>query len=144
MIIHPAWKNGFVDFRLGKGTEFWYRDVLQVLKYLLRRKSFAPHMIWAPVKNLDGRRERVYTEMNTASWWWDTQVWIIPSGCISQLGINAKLQMTLPVGSTLVLVLFASDATHLMNFSGDGTVWPLYMSIANFRSSIRNKPRSHA
>ena len=52
--------------------------------------------------------------------------------------------MTLPIGSTLVLVLFTSDATHLTNFSGDGKVWPSYMSIGNIRSSIRNKPISHA
>ena len=144
MISDSAWKNGFVDFRLGKGTEFWYRDILQVLKYLLRRKSFAPHMFWVPVKNFDGQHERVYMEMNTASWWWDTQVQIVPSECISQLGINEKLQMTLPVGSTLVPVLFTSDTTHLTNFSGDGKVWPLYMSIVNIRSSIMNKPKSHA
>jgi len=41
MMMHPEWKNGFVDFRLAKGTEFWYWDILQVLKYLLCRKSFA-------------------------------------------------------------------------------------------------------
>jgi len=41
MMMDPAWKNGFVDFRLAKGTKFWYRDILQVLKYLLRWKSFA-------------------------------------------------------------------------------------------------------
>jgi len=52
--------------------------------------------------------------------------------------------MTLPIGSTLVLVLLASDATHLTNFSVDGKVWPLYMSIGNIRSSIRNKLTSHA
>jgi len=63
---------------------------------------------------------------------------------MSQLGIDRKSQMTLPVGSTLVPVLFASDATHRTNFSGDGKVWPLYMSIGNIRSSIHNKPTSHA
>ena len=52
--------------------------------------------------------------------------------------------MTLPIGSTLVPVLFASDATYLTNFSGDGKVWPLYISIGNIRSSIRNKLTSHA
>ena len=76
MIIDPPWKNGFVDFRLAKNTEFWYRDILKVLKYLLRRKSFQPHMSWAPVKQFDSQQERVYTEMNTASWWWNTQVCI--------------------------------------------------------------------
>lgn len=52
--------------------------------------------------------------------------------------------MTLPVGSTLVPVLFASDATHLTNFSGDGKLWPIYMSIGNIPSSIRGKPSQHA
>ena len=75
MIVDPPWKNGFVNFRLVQNTEFWYRDILEVLKYLLRRKSFVGHMLWAPVKQFDTQQERVYTEMNTASWWWDTQVW---------------------------------------------------------------------
>ena len=52
--------------------------------------------------------------------------------------------MTLPVGATLVPVLFASDATHLTNFSGDGKVLSAYMSIGNIKSSIRNKPTFHA
>jgi len=67
MIIDPVWKNGFVDFRLAKKTEFWYRDILEVLKYLLRLKFFALHMFWAPVRHFDTQKERVYTEMNTGS-----------------------------------------------------------------------------
>ena len=49
MSSDPLWRNGFVDFRLAKNTEFWYRDLMLVLKYLLWRKSFASHMIWAPL-----------------------------------------------------------------------------------------------
>ena len=52
--------------------------------------------------------------------------------------------MELPVGSTLVPVLFASDATHLTNFSGNGKVWLIYMSISNIKASIRNKPSYQA
>ncbi|KAF8432615.1 hypothetical protein BGX38DRAFT_1077160, partial [Terfezia claveryi] len=63
--------------------------------------------------------------MNTGSWWWDQQ----------------KL---IPVGSTLVPVLLASDQTHLTNFSGDKKLWPLYMSIGNIKSSMRNKPTMNA
>ena len=77
MITDPQWKNGFVDFRLAKNTEFWYRDILESLKYMLRRKSLAAHMSWAPTRHFDTHGERVYTEMNTASWWWDTQVWTL-------------------------------------------------------------------
>jgi len=72
--MDPAWKNVVVDFQLAMGTEFYYRDILQVLKYLLRQKSFSSHIFWALVKNFDKRHDRVYTEMNTASWWWDRQV----------------------------------------------------------------------
>src|SRR6266576_3849817 len=52
--------------------------------------------------------------------------------------------MELPIGATLVPVLFASDVTHLTNFSGDGKVWPIYMSIGNIKSSPRNKSSNHS
>jgi len=52
--------------------------------------------------------------------------------------------MTLPVGSTLVPVIFACDDTHLTNFSGDGKLWPIYMSIGNIPLSIRQKPNQRA
>ena len=52
--------------------------------------------------------------------------------------------MTLPVGSTLIPVLLSSDQTFLTNFSGDKKLWPLFMSIGNIRSYIRNKPTEQA
>lgn len=52
--------------------------------------------------------------------------------------------MTLPVGSTLIPVLLTSDQTCLTNFSGDKKLWPLFMSIGNIRSHIRNKPTAQA
>ncbi|KAF8430917.1 hypothetical protein BGX38DRAFT_1077355, partial [Terfezia claveryi] len=50
----------------------------------------------------------------------------------------------LPDGGTLVPILLASDETHLTNFSGDKKLWPVYMSIGNIRSSIRNTHTMHA
>lgn len=85
MIVDPPWMNGFVDFRLAKNTEFWYRDILKVLKFLLRRKSLGRHMFWAPVRQFDTQHERVYSEMNTASWWWDTQVCNLFTGILQLL-----------------------------------------------------------
>ncbi|KAF8435241.1 hypothetical protein BGX38DRAFT_1074065, partial [Terfezia claveryi] len=61
----------------------------------------------------------------TASWWWDQQ-------------------QLISVGTTLVPILLASDQTHLTNFSGDKKLWPLYMSIGNIKSSVRNKPTMNA
>ena len=52
--------------------------------------------------------------------------------------------MALPGGSTLVPILLTSDQTCLTNFAGDKTLWPLYMSIGNISSQIRNKPASQA
>lgn len=75
MTKDPQWKNGFVDFKMAPNTEFWYRDLLECIMYLLRRKSYAKNMLWSPVREFDAVGERVYTEMNTASWWWDTQVY---------------------------------------------------------------------
>ena len=51
--------------------------------------------------------------------------------------------MTLPLGSTLVLVLCASDATHLTNVSVNGKVWAVYVCIGNLRSSFRHKATAH-
>jgi len=50
----------------------------------------------------------------------------------------------LPDGATLVPILLASDETHLTNFSGDKKLWPVYMSIGNILSSIRNTHTMHA
>ncbi|KAF8429879.1 hypothetical protein BGX38DRAFT_1105198 [Terfezia claveryi] len=58
--------------------------------------------------------------MNTGDWWWRTQ-------------------KTLPIGSLLVPVLLTSDQTCLTNFSGDKKLWPLFMSIGNIHSEIRNQ-----
>ncbi|KAF8414414.1 hypothetical protein EV426DRAFT_541857 [Tirmania nivea] len=52
--------------------------------------------------------------------------------------------MTLPMSAILVPVFFASDATYLINFLGDGKVWPIYMSISNIKFRVWNKPTSYA
>ncbi|KAF8458605.1 hypothetical protein BGX38DRAFT_1080283, partial [Terfezia claveryi] len=53
-------------------------------------------------------------------------------------------QRLIPIGTTLVPVLLVLDQTHLTNFSGDKKLWPLYMSIGNIKSSVRNKPTMNA
>ena len=46
MVMDLQWKNLFVDFKLANNTDFWYRDIMSILKYLLRWKSFASHIVW--------------------------------------------------------------------------------------------------
>jgi hypothetical protein len=40
----------------------------------------------------------------------------------------------------LIPVLLGSDKAHLTDHSGDKSAWPLYLSIGNIHSSVRNKP----
>jgi hypothetical protein len=77
MLTSPAWENGFVDFRLAKDTEFWSRNVLECIRYLVRQKCYEKNIVWSPVREFDAQGERVYTEMNTGTWWWDTQVFAL-------------------------------------------------------------------
>jgi hypothetical protein len=51
---------------------------------------------------------------------------------------------TLRVGDTLVPLLFMSDGTHLANFAGDKTEWPVSMIICNLSSKIRQMPSMHS
>jgi len=57
-----------VDFQLAKNREFWHRDVLECIKYSLRRQCYAESMAWCPVRGFDGSGERVYSEMHMADW----------------------------------------------------------------------------
>jgi len=50
---------------------------------------------------------------------------------------------TLRLGDTLVHLIFMSDGTHLSNFAGDKKEWPVYMTIGNLTSKIRQIPSAH-
>ena len=41
-------------------------------------------------------------------------------------------------------ILFASDETHLTNFSIDKKLWPVYMSIGNIWATVQNSDTIHA
>ena len=60
---------------------------------------------------------RIYTEINSGDWWWE-------------------IQEHLPAGGSIIPIILASDKTHLTNFSGDKSAWPLYMSTGNIRKDI--------
>ncbi|KIJ29911.1 hypothetical protein M422DRAFT_187783 [Sphaerobolus stellatus SS14] len=59
--------------------------------------------------------------MCTAKWWWD-------------------IQYELPKGSTVAPTIIASDATMLLQFGGDKSVWPVYITIGNVDKAICRKP----
>ncbi|RPB06970.1 hypothetical protein P167DRAFT_496468, partial [Morchella conica CCBAS932] len=45
---------------------------------------------------------------------------------------------------TVVPLICASGGTYLTNFSGDKKAWPVYLTIGNITSEIRNKPSNFA
>ncbi|KAI4086595.1 MAG: hypothetical protein L6R37_008402, partial [Teloschistes peruensis] len=68
-----SWEFRTVEFQPGVKTEFWYRDPMLVIQYLLRQRLYAKDMAYAPYKDYNESGERVYGELHTADWWWETQ-----------------------------------------------------------------------
>ena len=44
----------------------------------------------------------------------------------------------------MIPIIVASDKTHLTNFGGNKSAWPIYMSLGNINSKIRNSPSKKA
>ena len=57
-------------------VELWSRDILNVIKDLIGNPAFKDHLVYAPVHAFtdSSGRIRVYDEMWTGDWWWETQV----------------------------------------------------------------------
>ena len=53
---------------------FFYRNVLDCVRYLLRQIAYQDDLVYAPRREFDHNDERIYAEMHTADWWWDVQV----------------------------------------------------------------------
>jgi hypothetical protein len=103
-----------------------YRPIQQCLEFLLGHRPFASDLAWAPVRKSYGRDgARVYDEMHTGDWWWETQT-------------------HLPPGATIVPLQIATDKTLMTTLSGDRTAWPVYMTIGNLPRRVRRKQTSPA
>jgi hypothetical protein len=100
-----------------------YRDIRNVIKYLLGHRPFKDHLVYTPIRqfNTDEDSSRVYDEMHTADWWWDTQ-------------------LLLPPDATAVPLLIGTDKTMLTQHHGDESAWPVYITIGNLdRATRRNQ-----
>ena len=65
--------------------ELWRRDPVECLKELMGNPMFKDSLEYAPQKHFmdEEGTNRVYDEMWTGDWWWDTQV-KLPSTCNSE------------------------------------------------------------
>jgi len=55
-------------------TTFYYRNIIDCVRYLIRQVAYSSDMVYAPIREYDSSGEQLYSEMHTADWWWDMQV----------------------------------------------------------------------
>ena len=113
-----------VDYRV------YYRDVIKAVRFLIGHEPFADSLAYAPIRNystddpqnpvITDNDERIYSEMHTADWWWETQ---------EKLDNNA----------TIIPLILASDKTMLTKLSGDQSLWPVYLTIGNLDMETRRQ-----
>lgn len=70
----PSWRGGDATFNTGGKTTFYYRDPMKCVEYLLSQQLYKNDLHYAPVKEYNAGGERLYGEMWTGDWWWQTQV----------------------------------------------------------------------
>jgi hypothetical protein len=56
--------------------KYWSRDIINSMGWLMRQPAYAKYLIVAPQRcfNSDTPLKRLYTEMHTVHWRWETQV----------------------------------------------------------------------
>jgi hypothetical protein len=57
-------------------VKYWSQDIINSQGWSMRQRAYAEHFILAPQYcfNSDTPPKHFYTEMQTADWWWETQV----------------------------------------------------------------------
>ena len=60
----------------GEVFELYFRDIIECIRALFGDPSFAPYLVFAPERHFtdDTRTTRLFHDMHTGKWWWDTQV----------------------------------------------------------------------
>jgi hypothetical protein len=140
---YPEWTEGIVEDR-NHTICFFYRNIIDCVRYLITQIAHKDSMAYAPVKEYDQVGAQLYSEMHTAQWWWEIQV-NSTTRSRGMLHILTKdFEETLPRGATVVPIIGMSDQTHLSNFSGDKKAWPVYVTIGNINSKTRNSPTTMA
>jgi hypothetical protein len=59
-----------------KLLELWHRDPVDCIEELIGNPAFQHHLDYAPHRVFRDRigKNQEYSEMNTGTWWWETQV----------------------------------------------------------------------
>ncbi|TFK78674.1 hypothetical protein K466DRAFT_506925 [Polyporus arcularius HHB13444] len=108
----------------GEAFEVFYRDVIQCIRALYGDPEFSGILVFTPERHYTDKdcKRRVYFDMHTGRWWWDTQ----------------KALEKLKPGATIIPIIISSDKTQLTVF-GSRTAYPVYLTIGNIPKDVRRK-----
>jgi hypothetical protein len=83
-LVWSSWNSGKVDFvesgdeareeREEIGFAFFYCDSVACAAYLLAQPGYRNNMVYAPVREINGEGNMMYSELNTVDWWWKQQL----------------------------------------------------------------------
>ncbi|CDO78049.1 hypothetical protein BN946_scf184749.g2 [Trametes cinnabarina] len=110
----------------GETFDLFARDIMECIRALYGDPEHVDYLSFAPERHYaDGDMNvRLYHEMNTGRWWWDTQ---------------KALECTQP-GATIVPIILSSDKTQITIFRNK-SAYPVYLTIGNLLKAVRRKPR---
>ncbi len=97
-----------------------YRNVINILKFLLRHCSFASNLKYASIKVYNVSENQMYMKMHIDIWWWDTQVLISEN-------------------DTIVSVLLATNKIMLTQHHENKFTWSVYIIIDNLNQATQWK-----
>jgi len=117
--------NSWIDDDSHVFGTLYCRDIFKCIQCLLTHLPCQVHLDFELVRLAVSVGHPIYSKMNMADWWWDTQD-------------------QLPTGATIVPVICASDKTQLANFLCDQNAWPLYLTIGNIQKDIHRTPKKRA
>src|ERR1700731_903045 len=121
----PQFKRNEIQVA-GEIFEVYYHDIIECIKSLYGDPEFSGQMAFMPEQHHINQGEvllRLYHEMHTGKWWWQTQT---------------AIEQKTP-GATIIPVILSSDKTQITLFHNK-MAYPVYLTIGNIPKSIRRKP----
>lgn len=133
----------------GEAFDVYFRDILECIRALYGDPEFAPYLKFCPERHYadEDQTVRLFHDMHTGKWWWDTQVsirtWRLAMNCAyfsskSQIEVEKKT-----LGATIIPIIISTDKTQLTVFRNK-SAYPVYMTIGNIPKDIRRKPSRRA
>ncbi|KAJ3711002.1 hypothetical protein C8R42DRAFT_596503, partial [Lentinula raphanica] len=109
----------------GAAFDLYTRPILDCVRALYGNPEFSQYLCFTPERHYTDadRTTRLYHDMNTGRWWWDTQ---------------RALEKDKP-GATIIPLIISSDKTQITLFRNK-SAYPVYMTIGNLPKEIRRKP----